>query len=249
MFCSPVWPCFVRSPYWPSPGSSSPLLAYPGPANVVQDFPFHRGLRTVQVSFQRPYPYSLSFLSQSDGPAVTYQHHEAVVPYSQHVAPVHIDFTPVKKRPSRPANAFMLFYSDFTRRKFISRDQETRQHRLSIIAAKYWHRLSKEDKQKWFLRAERVKKRHALKYADYKFQPHARTKTWREPKLSVAPPPEDFESLCRLADKAYQEIINDDLARENATFPSTTTSTSVSAPLTPLPTPQFDKTELPFLEG
>ncbi|KAH9030135.1 hypothetical protein EDB85DRAFT_2146911 [Lactarius pseudohatsudake] len=139
----------------------------------------------------------------------------------------------------------MLFRSDFLKRKFISRDQETRQHRISIIAAKCWHRLSKEEKKKWFLEAEQEKKRHALKYAGYRFQPRARTTTRREPKL--APPPEEFESLCRLADMAYQEIINDDLARENATSPSTT-STSVSASPTSPPTTQIDMTELPFLE-
>ncbi len=57
------------------------------------------------------------------------------------------------------------------------------------------------------------------------------TKTRREPKL--APPPEEFEGLCRLTDMAYQGIINDDLAHENAAaFPSTT-SMSVSASPTP----------------
>ena len=242
---------FVRNAYWPSPACSSPLLGSPSLANTVQDFPVHRGLRTAQVSFQRPYPYSLSTLPRNGGPAVTYQHHEAVVPYSQHVAPVRIDFNlnPVskeKKQPPRPANAFMLFRSDFLKRKFISRDQETRQHRISIIAAKCWHRPSKEEKKKWLLEAEREKKRHALKYAGYKFQPRARTKTRREPKL--APPPHEFESLCRLADMAYQEIINDHLARENATSPSAT-STSVSTLPTPPPTPQIDTTELRFLEG
>ncbi|KAH8982404.1 hypothetical protein EDB92DRAFT_1758849, partial [Lactarius akahatsu] len=71
----------------------------------------------------------------------------------------------------RPCNALMLFRSDFLKRKVISRDQETRQHRISIIAAKCWHRLSKEEKKKWFLEAEQEKKRHALKYAGYRFQP------------------------------------------------------------------------------
>ncbi|KAH9173385.1 hypothetical protein EDB89DRAFT_1813699, partial [Lactarius sanguifluus] len=71
----------------------------------------------------------------------------------------------------RPCNAFMLFRLDFLKRKFISRDQETRQHRISIIVAKCWHRLSKEEKKKWFLEAEQEKKRHALKYAGYRFQP------------------------------------------------------------------------------
>ncbi|KAI9467297.1 hypothetical protein BJY52DRAFT_61445 [Lactarius psammicola] len=243
---------FVRNTYWPGPANSSSLLGSPGPTNTVQDYPIHRGLRTPHVSFQRPYPYCLSPLPRNGGPAVTCQHHEAFVPYSQHVAPVRIDFnlSPIpkekKQQPPRPSNAFMLFRSDFLKRKFISRDQETRQHRISIIAAKCWHRLSKEEKKKWFLEAEREKKRHALKYAGYKFQPRPRTKNRREPRL--APPPEDFESLCHLADVAYQEIINDDLARENTTSPSTT-SMSVSTSPTPPPTAQIDTTELPFIEG
>ncbi|KAH9048941.1 hypothetical protein EDB84DRAFT_1556407 [Lactarius hengduanensis] len=241
---------FVRDAYWPSPGrpSPSPFLGIPSPTNTVEDFLVHRGPRTAQVSFHRPYPYSLGPLPRNGVPAATYQHHEAVIPYSQHFAPVRVDFSLVskeKKQPPRPCNAFMLFRSDFLKRKFISRDQETRQHRISIIAAKCWHRLSKEEKKKWFLEAEQEKKRHALKYAGYRFQPRARTTTRREPKL--APPPEEFESLCRLADMAYQEIINDDLVRENATSPSTT-STSVSASPTPPPTTQIDMTELPFLE-
>ena len=244
---------FVRSSYWPSPGSSSPLPAYPSLTNTEQDFPFHRGMRTAQFSFQRPYPYSLSPLPHDCGPAVAYRRYEAVVPYSQHVTPVPIDH-PVKKRPPRPANAFLLFRSDFLKRKLISSDQETRQHRLSIIAAKCWHSLSKEEKEKWFLEAERVKERHALQHAGYKFQRRTRTKSRREPKLAP-PPPDDFESLCHLADMAYREIINDDLAHEDAKLRShglgrspSTASASVFASPTPFPTPQIDTIELPFLE-
>lgn len=240
---------FVRNAYWPSPGSSSHLLGLPGQSNMMKESPIHWGLRTAPVSFQRPYSYSPSPFPHNGGPAVTYQHHEAVVPYSQHISPFRVDFKPTlkekKKRPPRPANAFMLFRSDFLKRKVISNDQETRQHRISIIAAKCWHRLSKNEKEKWFLEAEQEKKRHALKYVDYKFQPRTRTKTRRERKL--APRPEEFESLCRLADMAYQEIINDDQAHENATSPSTA-PTLVSASPTPSHTPQIDTTELPFLD-
>ncbi|KAH9062244.1 hypothetical protein EDB87DRAFT_329794 [Lactarius vividus] len=239
---------FVRNAYWPSPGTPSPFPGIHSPTNTVEDSPVPRGPRTAQVSFQRPYPYSLNPLPHIGVPEATYQHHEAIIPYSQRVAPVRVDFNIVskeKKQPPRPCNAFMLFRSDFLKRKFISRDQETRQHRISIIAAKCWHRLSKEEKKKWFLEAEQEKKEHALKYAGYKFQPRSRTTTRREPKL--APPPEEFESLCRLADMAYQEIIHDDLARESATSPSTA-STSVSASPTPPPTTQIDMTELPFSE-
>jgi hypothetical protein len=237
---------FVRTAYWPSPRSSSPLLSSPSPTNTVQDFPMHRGPPTAQVSFQRSCPYNHSSFPHDGGPAITYQPHEAVVPHSQYVAPFRIDFNTAskeKKRPPRPANAFMLFRSDFLKRKLVSTDQETRQHRLSIIAAKCWHKLSKEEKTKWFLEAEREKKRHARKYVEYQFQPRRRTKTRRNPKL--ASPPEDFESLCRLADVAYQEMIDDD---ENASSPSTI-STSIPGSPAPSPTPQIGTTELPFLES
>ncbi|KAI0291761.1 hypothetical protein BC826DRAFT_895070, partial [Russula brevipes] len=57
----------------------------------------------------------------------------------------------------RPRNAFMLFRSDFLKRKLVSRDQEARQHKLSIIAAKCWHKLPREEKTRWFLEAERTR--------------------------------------------------------------------------------------------
>ena len=241
----------VRSTYWPSPRSSSPLLSSPSPTNTMQDFPVHRGPPTTQVSFQRSYPYNSSPFPHNGSPVITRQHHEAVAPYSQNIAPFRVDFNPAskeRKRPPRPSNAFMLFRSDFHKRKLVSKDQETRQHRLSIIVAKCWHRLSKEEKTKWFLEAEREKKRHARKYADYKFQPRRRTKIKCEPKL--ASPPEEFESLCRLADVAYQEMkmIDDDLARENVNTPSTICTSIPGSPI-PSPTPQIDMTERPFSEG
>ncbi len=235
---------FVRTAHWPSLKSSSPLQGTPGPSNTVPDFPVHQGTRTTQAPFQRLLSYGLT-------PSLLLTHHpyEAVVPHSQLISPSRVDFDPVpkaKRRPPRPSNAFMLFRSDFLKRNFV-RDQETRQHRLSIIAGKCWHRLSKDEKNKWFSEAEREKKRHALKYAGYRFQPRRRTKIRREPK--PASPPEDFESLCRLADMAYEEIINDDLARENTTPPSpTSTSVSPSPTITTPPT-QIDTAELPFLEG
>ena len=239
----------VRNTYWLSPRSSTPLLSSPSPTNAVQDFPVHRGPPSAQASFQTSYPYNSSLFPHNGGPAITHQRHEAVVPYSQNIVPFRVDFNPAskeKKRPPRPSNAFMLFRSDFLKRKIVSKDLETRQHRLSIIAAKCWHRLSKEEKTKWFLEAEREKKRHARKYVDYKFQPRRRTKTKCEPKL--ASPPEEFENLCRLADMAYQEMIDDDLTRENVNTPSTI-STSIPGSPIPSPTPQIDIAKRPFLEG
>ena len=242
---------FVRNTYWPSSKRFSPLLGSSTPTNTVQGLPVHRGLQTTQLSFQRPYSYDLGPFLRNEGSAVTYQHHEAAVPRSQNVVPFRIDFNLVskeRKQPPRPANAFMLFRSDFLKRKVIAKDQETRQHRLSIIVAKCWHKLSKVEKEKWFLEAEREKKRHALKYASYKFQPRKRpTKTRREPKL--APSPEEFEGLCRLADVAYQEIINDNLAGETASSPFTISTSEPASSTAQSPTPQIDTNELPFMEG
>ncbi|KAI0282391.1 hypothetical protein BGY98DRAFT_906648, partial [Russula aff. rugulosa BPL654] len=67
----------------------------------------------------------------------------------------------------RPSNAFILFRSDLLKRKFIFKGLETRQHKLSVIAAKCWDKLTREEKKKWFLEAEREKKAHAIRYADY----------------------------------------------------------------------------------
>ena len=174
-----------------------------------------------------------SFSLPANGPVADYQPHGSLFPYSQH-SPfpcTDSETDPTEKRPPRPraSNAFILFRSDFLRRKLISRGQEARQHKLSIIAAKCWHKLTREEKRKWFLEAEREKKAHALKYGDYRSQARTRARTRRESRIVASPG--ELEHLGRLADMAYQEIINDTpwLARECPASLSTSMTTALAS--------------------
>jgi HMG (high mobility group) box len=156
------------------------------------------------LSFQMPQQYNFSVPPVS--PAVNSTPQDFVFPYSQHPASLYIDPLSAlnKKRPQRPRNAFMLFRSDLLRRGLISKDQETRQHKLSIIAAKCWHKLTKEEKEKWFLQGEHEKTAYALKYGGKQSRARPKTKRGRKPTVRN----EEVEHLDHLADVAYQDISN-----------------------------------------
>jgi HMG (high mobility group) box len=198
--------------------SSSPSLT-----NTVLGFTTPRETQP-NISFQIPHQYNFPVLPSS--PAVDSQPQEFVFPYTQYPASICIEPQPVlnEKRPQRPRNAFMLFRSDFLKRGLIPKDQETRQHRLSIIAGKCWRKLTKEEKEKWFLEGENEKKAYAYRYGGNR--PRTRTRTRREPKPSLRT--EELEQLDRLADVAYQEIANHQ--------PTLGNMTSSQAPAT-LPSP------------
>jgi HMG (high mobility group) box len=223
-----------RDAPWLDAGSPS-LQSSPGPTDTFPGFMTQRETRE-NVSFQMPQQYDFSALPGS--PAVNSQPQEFVLPYSQYPASICIDSWPAfkEKRPQRPRNAFMLFRSDLLRRGLIPKDQETRQHRLSIIAGKCWHRLSKEEKEKWFLQGEHEKKVYAVKYGGNRLR--ARTKAKREPKPTLRT--EELEQLDRLADVAYQEISNGVLSQP---APGSTTS----PPATPASPFQLNTDELPLL--
>jgi HMG (high mobility group) box len=183
------------------------------------------------------------------GPEVDHQIHNSLLMYSQHPPILCNDFeVDLKEKQRRPSNAFILFRSDFLKRKLISKGQETRQHKLSIIAAKCWNKLTREEKKKWFLEAEREKKAHALKYADYQSQPRTRARSKRESRIMASP--RELEHLGRLADMAYQEIVNDipsQLARESATSLSTSLTTVLASGSPTLP-PRVKGIELSTLD-
>ncbi|KAI0306894.1 hypothetical protein B0F90DRAFT_1813749 [Multifurca ochricompacta] len=227
------------------PGTQTPSnLSFSRDLYIFTNLPIPRESQEAPVSFQRPYPYNLDPVL-TGGPEVTYQPQESIVPYSQIPLPLRIDSRSARKskQPPRPSNAFMLFRSDFLKRKFIHKDQETRQHKLSIIIAKCWHKLSKEEKEKWALEAEREKKEHALKYVGYKFQPRARAKTRREPKFSVQP--KELDRLCHLADMAYQGILNDDVPQVTRKVTTSPSSTSITLAASPTLLPQTKPTLSP----
>ncbi len=233
----------------PAPDSASS-------ASLQSPFPF---ILSIQAPNNAPFSYSTRGPGSrcpsppANCPVVDYKSHTSPFPCSQHPPSPYgdsLDTDPKEKRPPRPSNAFILFRSDFLKRKFISTGQEARQHKLSIIVAKCWHKLTREEKQKWFLEAEREKKAHALKYADYQSQSQSRgarartrTRTRRESRI-IASPPRELDHLGRLADIAYQEILNDipsKLKRESTTSPSLSTTTTLeSGSPTPSPCVQWN---------
>ncbi len=255
---------FILSIQAPSNTSLSCSTRWPGP----QDFSFTQSSPSltnttpsisVQQDKQAQIPFqaadsdsSLSF--PANGPMLDHQSHTSPFPYSQHPPfPYNESFERnlKDKQPPRPPNAFILFRSDFLKRKFISKAQETRQHKLSIIAAKCWHKLTHEEKRKWLLEAEREKKAHALKYADYQSQsqsqsqPRARTRTKRGSR-SIASSHREPEHLDHLADMAYREIINDipcQRKRESTTSPSPSTTASLASG-NPTPPPRVQWNDL-----
>jgi hypothetical protein len=207
-----------RSTRWPDAQGPSFVQSTPSPTNTMPCISVQRESQA-QAPFQT---VDLSLSRLTNGPAGDYQAHASLSPHAQHPPFLCNDSfgTNLKeKRPPRPSNAFILFRSDLLKRKFIFKGQETRQHKLSVIAAKCWDKLTREEKKKWFLEAEREKKAHAIKYADYRTQSQslsrgvrARSRSRDESRIMASSPsPRDLEQerLGRLADIAYEEIIND----------------------------------------
>ncbi|EIM89286.1 HMG-box, partial [Stereum hirsutum FP-91666 SS1] len=76
----------------------------------------------------------------------------------------------------RPANAFMLFRSDFIRRKHVPDGIQTSQDTLSRIVSQCWHALPEDQKAPWKVKAEHEKAEHAKKYPGYVYRPnHSKT--------------------------------------------------------------------------
>ncbi|KAJ3811950.1 hypothetical protein EV368DRAFT_13657, partial [Lentinula lateritia] len=69
----------------------------------------------------------------------------------------------------RPANAFMLFRSDFSKRDVIPPSVEKRQQTLSQVAGEVWNLMPVEEKQKWHAKSAEALKLHNEKYPNYKF--------------------------------------------------------------------------------
>lgn len=75
----------------------------------------------------------------------------------------------------RPPNAFLLYRSDFLKRRTIPREVEKRQQNLSRIIGECWNMLSAEEKAIWHEKAAAVTAAHQAKYPHYKFRPTRRT--------------------------------------------------------------------------
>jgi hypothetical protein len=246
----------------PWPGAQGPSFVRSSPSSANSTMPSISVQREAQA--QAPFQANdFSLSRQTSDPAVNYQSHTSLSPYSEHPPFLCNDSfgTDLKEklaRPPRPSNAFILFRSDLLKRKFIFQGQETRQHKLSIIAAKCWDKLTREEKKKWFLEAEREKKAHAIKYADYRTRTQslsrgARARSRDESRLMASPPTgrdSEQERLGRLADMAYKEMINDvpsQLKRESTISPSPCI-TAALASSTPTPPPRVQWNDLSTLD-
>ncbi|OSX61107.1 hypothetical protein POSPLADRAFT_1066448 [Postia placenta MAD-698-R-SB12] len=128
---------------------------------------------------------------------------------------------PANKRPSlgyipRPANAFMLFRSDFVRRKHLPGSIETNHGTLSKILGTYWKNLPPTQRDFWEKQAKKVKAAHEQKYPGYKYQPkHDKEK--RQAKAAVKnskkESPEDEERVEQVAQFLLAGKTGDDLAQ------------------------------------
>jgi len=258
-FCTPS----LSSAPSPAPPTSPQS---PHPFHFVS-FPCHdRGLRppgvqtplsppdsTPRIHMQREAPLQASYQGPgsytpclANGPLTDHQTQESLILYSQQPTRFRNEQgAGVKeKRPPRPSNAFLLFRSDFLKRKLVPKDQEARQQKLSIIAAKCWHKLSPEEKNKWYLEAEREKKEHANRYAK-QLRARERTRTRRSPRVTRSPG--ELAHLGHLADMAYQGIVNDvpsQLEQEKKLAPPPTTATPSLASKAPMLSPGFNEMEL-----
>jgi HMG (high mobility group) box len=244
-----------RSTRWPGAQGPSSIESSPSPTNTMPSISVQREAQA-QAPFQA---VDLSLSRLTNGPTVNHQSHASLSPHSQHPPFLCNDSfsTDLKeKRPPRPSNAFILFRSDLLKRKFIFKGRETRQNKLSVIAAKCWDKLTREEKKKWFLEAEREKKAHAIKYADYRTPSQstsrgarARSRSRDESRIMAPSPlPRDLEQerLGRLADMAYKEIINDvpsQLKRESTISPSPCMTASLASG-TPTPPPRVQWSDL-----
>lgn len=74
----------------------------------------------------------------------------------------------------RPPNAFLLYRSDFLKRRTIPREVEKRQQNLSRIIGECWNLLSTEEKAVWHEKAAAATAAHQAKYPHYKFRPTRR---------------------------------------------------------------------------
>ncbi|KDQ49739.1 hypothetical protein JAAARDRAFT_113690, partial [Jaapia argillacea MUCL 33604] len=69
----------------------------------------------------------------------------------------------------RPANAFILFRSDFVRKKKIPASVEHDHRNISRIAGKIWKAMEPEERKPWEVLAEEERRRHKEKYPGYRY--------------------------------------------------------------------------------
>lgn len=80
-------------------------------------------------------------------------------------------YTDVPKRIPRPPNAFMLYRSDFLKRRAVPPEVEKRQQNLSRIAGQCWNMLSETEKAIWHGKAAVIRAEHRARYPSHKTGP------------------------------------------------------------------------------
>jgi hypothetical protein len=75
------------------------------------------------------------------------------------------------KRIPRSPNAFILYRSDFLKRRVVPPEVEKRQQNLSRIAGQCWNMLPETEKAIWFSKAEVIRAEHRAKYHSHKTGP------------------------------------------------------------------------------
>ncbi|KAG6812321.1 hypothetical protein H0H92_003405 [Tricholoma furcatifolium] len=78
------------------------------------------------------------------------------------------------RKVPRPSNAFMLYRSDFLKRKIIPPNVEHRQQNLSRIIGQCWNLLPAKEKELWQERAREALIKHRKDHPGYKFTPAPR---------------------------------------------------------------------------
>ncbi|KAJ3812723.1 high mobility group box domain-containing protein, partial [Lentinula lateritia] len=74
----------------------------------------------------------------------------------------------------RPANAFMLFRSDFVKQRHKPGSFETNHCSSSKDIGTRWKLLTDEDKAVWYMKATIEKAKHQEMYPDYRYRPSYR---------------------------------------------------------------------------
>lgn len=83
----------------------------------------------------------------------------------------HTENRDAPKRIPRPPNAFMLYRSDFLKRRVVPPEVEKRQQNLSRIAGQCWNMLPDTEKAIWYGKAAVVRAEHRARYPSHKTGP------------------------------------------------------------------------------
>ncbi|KAK0208045.1 hypothetical protein DFS33DRAFT_1300882 [Desarmillaria ectypa] len=80
-----------------------------------------------------------------------------------------------KNRIPRPLNCYFIFRKDVVDKKMIPKDTEHDSRHLSRIIGELWKKLSPEEKEYYYRRADDEKIKHRGLYPNYSYQPKKRT--------------------------------------------------------------------------